>query len=93
MTLSGLILGSGLQLWFNHQSRTFAGKYKSTAILEGIVLMLNMLKFSTRLFGNRLVRDGFSAHDLVNAGFVAVWCYQAVTLPTVRREEVDDEVE
>ena len=55
--------------------------------------MLNMLKFSTRLFGNRLVRNGFSVHDLVNACLVAVWCYQAVILPKVRQEEADEEVE
>ena len=30
LTLPGLVLGSGLQLWFNYQSRTFAGKYKLT---------------------------------------------------------------
>ena len=40
--------GSGLQLWFNYQSRMFAGKsrYKMNAVLDGIILMLNMLPCS-----------------------------------------------
>jgi len=35
----GLIIGPGLQLLFNYQSHTFAGKYKLTAILNGINLI------------------------------------------------------
>lgn len=83
-------MGSGLQLWFNHQSRTFAGKYKLSAVLEGINVMLGLLQFSTWVLGYREVREGFSVHDLMNAFVVVVWCYQAAVLPTVRQ---DDEVE
>ena len=87
----GLIIGSGLQLWFNYQSGTFAGKYKLSAILDGIVMMLNMLEFSTRVLGIRHARGGFSAHDFVNAFLVIVWCYQAAVLPTVKQGEDDVE--
>ena len=89
----GLIIGSGLQLWFNYQSRTFAGKYKWNAALDGINLMLNMLLCSSWVLGNREFRDGFSVHDLMNAFIVVVWCYQAVIFPTVSQGEVDEEVE
>ena len=89
----GLIIGSGLQLWFNYQSRTFAGKYKLNAILDGIILMLNLLKCSTRVLGHREFREGFSVHDLMNAFIVVGWCYQAAMLPKVSQGEVDDEVE
>jgi hypothetical protein len=88
----GLVSSSSLQLWFNYQSGTFAGKYKLSAILEGINVMLQMVTFSTRVLGYRTFREGFSVHDLVNAFLVVLWCYQAVMLPTVRQEG-DDEVE
>jgi len=84
----GRILGSGLQLWFNYQSRTFAGRYKLRAILVGIDLMLFcMLQFSTRVLGYIDFRAGFSVHDLMNAFIVVGWCYQAVMLPTVSQDE------
>ena len=89
----GLIVGSGLQLWFNHQSRTFAGKYKLNAILDGISLMLNTLQFSTRVLGYRELREGYSVHGLMNLFIVVGWCYQAVTLPKVSQGEADDEEE
>ena len=62
----GLITGSGLQLWFNYQSRTFAGKsrYKMNTDLDGIVLMLNMLPCSTTsVLGFREFQTGVSVHD------------------------------
>lgn len=89
----GFIISSGLQLWFNYQSRTFSGKYKLNATLEGIYLMLNMLQYSTRVLGYRELRNGFSVHDLMKAFIVVGWCYQVVMLPTVSQGEVDDEVE
>ena len=55
--------------------------------------MLNMLLYSTTVLGHREFRDGFSLHDLMNAFIVVGWCYQAVMLPTVSQEEVDDEAE
>jgi len=51
---------------------------------------LDMLRFSTRVLGNRDVRNGFSVADLI---IVVVWCWQAVTLPNVPQGEVDDETE
>lgn len=89
----GLIIGPGLQLWFNYQSRTFAGKYKLNAVLDGISLMLNMSFYSSWVLGNTEFRDGFSVHHLMKAFIVVGWCYQAVVLPTVSQGEVDDEVE
>ena len=90
----GLLLGSGLQLWFNHQSRTFAGKYKLNAILDGVGLMLYMLHFSTRVLGYRELRDGYSVPDLMYALITVGWCYQAVMLPTVSQGgDVDDDEE
>lgn len=88
---AGLILSSGRQLWFNYQSRTFAGKYKLNAILDGISLMLYLLQFSTMVLGFRELREGFSVHDLMDAFIVAGWCWQAVMLPTVSQGEVDDD--
>jgi len=89
----GLIIGPSLQLWFNYQSRTFAGKYKLNAFLDGISLMLNMLLCSSWVLGNREFRDGFSVHDLMNACIVVGWCYQAVILSTVSQGEADDDEE
>ena len=80
---------------FNYQSRTFAGKYKLTAILDGINLMLHMLLRSPWVLGHKVFREGFSVHDLMYTFIVVGWCYQAVMLPSVNQGELedDDEVE
>ncbi|KAF8811336.1 hypothetical protein BYT27DRAFT_7161118 [Phlegmacium glaucopus] len=87
----GFIVGSGLQLWFNRQSHTFAGRYKLCAVLEGLRIVLGTLEFSTRVLGNREIRGGFSVHDLVKLIVVVVWCWQAVILPKVSQGGVSDE--
>ena len=55
--------------------------------------MLHMLQFSTRVLGDRELREVFLVHELMNALIVVGWCYQAVMLPTVSQGGVEDEEE
>ena len=83
MAVSLEFTGSALQVLLNQRSHSFAGMYKSAAIIHLTSQIAYLLNFLPSLLGRIDARSGFSVLSVAFASFSAVLGWQALTLPKV----------
>ncbi|KAK0547137.1 hypothetical protein OC845_004241 [Tilletia horrida] len=83
------------QLWFNHQSRTFAGQSRVTVLLHLIdALVLNLLLEHVYMISGFLeTRSEITLAGLVWPAMLLVQGYQAVVFPSVDQNAKDEDDE
>jgi hypothetical protein len=69
--------GGTMQLVLNYRARVFAGKYKSAVVLGVVVETLGHASAVPWLVGRSEIMPGISYWELLRAGYLGVWCWQA----------------
>lgn len=85
--------GSILQLLFNFTSGHFAGHYRLNAVLLFAICTASLLDFAPALVGKLYGRRALSGQDVLELGLYTVAAYQALSLPPVPQESLDEHID
>ncbi|KAJ9107516.1 hypothetical protein QFC21_000972 [Naganishia friedmannii] len=87
------VSASLFQIIMNRKCSTFAGRYRISAILSSLAMLLWVARLSQRFIGKRNPAYSFDAMDGFNAVIELYTAYQAITLPSVKQDTVDEDEE
>ncbi|KAK0213742.1 hypothetical protein IW262DRAFT_328265 [Armillaria fumosa] len=79
-----------LQIVLNHRSQVFAGNYRTSAYLNFLVILLNLMGYVPAIVGRPESRASFSLNDCIVLVVGMVEAVQAITLPNARMEDGED---
>lgn len=79
------------QISLNHRARTFAGRHKLAALLDAFESALTPLAMLPVIGGRWEQRPGWGLETAVTFAFMAMYAYQAWTLPKVQGGDAEEE--
>lgn len=78
------------QIIMNRRSSTFAARYRISAILSAVAMLMWVSRLSQRFIGKRNPTYSFDVMDGLDAVIELYTAFQAFTLPSVKQDILDE---